>query len=74
MKGIQYKKTFAAKGSVLYDALSENMPEISKRLYIDTTERFDKLYPSGHRHWFENWRNNDSDKSTSPNQEGEANS
>ena len=43
MIGIQYKGTFAAKGSNLYDALVEGREADAKRLYAETTARGEAL-------------------------------
>jgi hypothetical protein len=39
MKGIQYKGTFASKGSQLYEALTEGRMEEALKVYADTTAR-----------------------------------
>lgn len=55
--GFVYKQTVAAKGSQLAQAIAES-PEAAKRVYEDTTARFDALYPGAKqdRIWFESWR------------------
>jgi hypothetical protein len=55
MNGVQHQKTFAAKGSQLYEAIVNGLPSAAKQQYTDTTTRFDALYPAGDRQWFENW-------------------
>uniref|UniRef100_A0A183CPG6 ABC transporter substrate-binding protein n=1 Tax=Globodera pallida TaxID=36090 RepID=A0A183CPG6_GLOPA len=40
MNGVSYKDTFAAKGSELYEALTENRTEDAKRIYADTSARY----------------------------------
>lgn len=39
MKGVEYKGTFAAKGSQLYAALDEGRQDDAKRIYAETTAR-----------------------------------
>lgn len=55
MNGVQYQKTFAAKGSQLHELVTGQFFTAAKTQYIDTTTRFDALYPAGDRQWFENW-------------------
>jgi hypothetical protein len=53
---IPYKKTLAAKGSQLADAIALS-PEAAKKVHDDTQARFDALYPGAleDRIWFEKW-------------------
>ena len=51
-----YKRTLVGKGSQLAEALQVS-PAAAKKVYEDTTARFDALYPAGDRQWFENWSN-----------------
>lgn len=53
---IPYKKTMACKGSQLEAAMAIS-PAAAKKVYDETTERFDALYPNAKadRIWFENW-------------------
>lgn len=39
MKGVAYKRTFAAKGSQLHTAIEEGRPEDANRIYAETTAR-----------------------------------
>jgi hypothetical protein len=39
MVSIEYKGTFAAKGSELYKAITEKRPDDAKRIYAETTSR-----------------------------------
>jgi len=39
MKGIQYKGTFAGKGSALYAALMDDNQELARQLYAETGAR-----------------------------------
>jgi len=39
MKGIQYKDTFAQKGSELWQALTDGDKQKAKAIYDDTTQR-----------------------------------
>lgn len=55
MNGVQYQRTFVAKGSQLYEAIVNGFPSAAKHYYAETTARFDVLYPAGDRQWFENW-------------------
>lgn len=43
MNGIQYLDTFAAKGSQLYEAITEGRAEDAKKIYADTTARYHAL-------------------------------
>lgn len=56
MKGQPYKKTFAASGSQLYQALQDKNSKLAEQLYKQSTDNFDKTHGPGARHWFENWR------------------
>lgn len=56
MKGIQYKATFAAVGSLLHQALVDKKPKLAEQIYKEATEAFDKLHGKEARLWFENWR------------------
>lgn len=40
MQGVPYKDTFAAKGSALYQALTEGKQDEAKKIYAATTERY----------------------------------
>lgn len=44
----KYKDTWAGKGSPLALAIEES-PQAAKKVYDDTTERFDALYSKEHR-------------------------
>lgn len=52
-----YKDTLAAKGSQLAAAIEES-PAAAKKVYENTTARFDALYPAAaaDRAWFRSWR------------------
>ena len=52
-----YKDTQAAKGSQLAAAIEES-PGAVKKVYENTTARFDALYDgaAADRAWFRNWR------------------
>lgn len=39
MIGVAYKDTFAAKGSALYAAITEDRPAEAKRIYAETSAR-----------------------------------
>jgi hypothetical protein len=43
MNGLPYKDTFAAKGSQLYEAITEGRDEDAKKIYADTTARYHAL-------------------------------
>ncbi|MDR9847089.1 hypothetical protein [Herbaspirillum huttiense] len=53
MKGQRYKDTIAGKGSALAAAIEES-PTAAKKVYEETTARFDALYPGAKedRLWF----------------------
>ena len=55
-KGVVYKKTVAGKSSQLAQAIEES-PAAAKKVYDETTARFDALYPGAQqdRIAFENW-------------------
>lgn len=52
-----YKDTVAAKGSQLAAAIEESLGA-AKKVYENTTARFDALYPAAaaDRAWFRSWR------------------
>jgi hypothetical protein len=54
---ITYKDVWVGKGSALAKALEES-PAAAKKVYDETTTRFDALYPgaAADRAWFRNWR------------------
>jgi hypothetical protein len=51
-----YKQTVAARGSQLAQAIDDS-PAAAKKVYDETTARFDALYPGAKedRIWFEQW-------------------
>jgi hypothetical protein len=51
-----YKNTVAARGSQLAQAIDDS-PAAAKKVYDETTARFDALYPGAKedRIWFERW-------------------
>lgn len=53
---IKYKNTFTPKNSPLAQAIAES-PAAAKKLYDETTARFDAMYPNAKsdRIAFENW-------------------
>lgn len=54
---IPYKDTLAGKGSQLAAAIEES-PAAAKKVYENTTARFDAMYAgaAADRAWFRNWR------------------
>lgn len=56
MKGVQYKNTFAASGSQLYEAIQNKQTKQAEAIYSANTKEFDSLYGADTRKWFENWR------------------
>lgn len=48
---MKYKKTWAAKGSKLYESLSDS--KAAQKIYEQTTKDFDALYGKEARLWFE---------------------
>ena len=53
IRGVKYKDTTAGKGSALAAAIEES-PESAKKVYEETTARFDALYAGAKedRIWF----------------------
>lgn len=53
MKGQRYKDTIVGKGPALAAAIEES-PAAAKKVYEETTERFDAMYPEAKRDrlWF----------------------
>lgn len=55
MNGIPYKDTTAAKSSALAAAIALSQAA-AKKVYEETTQRFNALHSEADRAWFRSWR------------------